>query len=308
MTDGSGVTGVEEPSRFALIGPTSLQKAQEWAFVLRSVGLDGVVRPMETGGYVLMVLATQRDRAIETLRTYEVENLDFPPKKKADRPLYASSSWALGIVAAMVAFFMTTGPAVSQSKWFRAGIADTDRLLHGAPWQAVTALTLHSDASHVFGNAISGAIFLGAVHRRLGAGVGTFTVLAAGAAGNALNAVWHRTGHHSLGASTAVFAAIGVLAATQVVLNRSAARGWMSYVAPVLGGLALLGTLGAGAQTDLHAHGFGFLAGAALGAVAAWPVRARTSPLPVGVQAGFGVASAAVVAGSWALALRSLGA
>ena len=294
------------PEGFALLGPvSSLRKAQEWLFVLRSVDLDGVVREPERGRWGILVMQGQYARALETLRTYEAENRNWPPPQRRDTPLYERSSWAALTFAALVAFFLATGPAQAHSVWFQLGTADSFQILHGKPWQAVTALTLHADGSHVLGNAAAGTIFLTAVHRRLGAGMGTFVVLAAGAMGNVLNALWHGGEHWSIGASTAVFAAVGVLAATQMVLNRErSAQTFVSTWAPILGGLALLGTLGAGGgHTDLHAHGFGFLAGVVLGALAAFPVRRRAAPLPSGVQAGFAALSLASTLGAWALAL-----
>jgi rhomboid protease GluP len=294
---------MEVPDGFRFIGPVdTLRKAQEWVFVLRSVGLEGSVRTTSEGGHGLLVLESHHQRALETLGTYEEENRDFPPRPKPDRALHPPSSWAMGIVAAMVAFFLVTGPARLNGSFFRWGTADTDQMLHGKPWEAVTALTLHADGSHVFGNALAGALFLTAVHGRLGAGVGTFAVLAAGTAGNLLNALWHVTGHRSIGASTAVFAAVGVLAASQMVLNRNAQRGFFATWGPVVGGLALLGMLGASPNSDLHAHGFGFGAGVVAGLLAAIPLRGREKPLAGSTQLVFGAASVALVVGSWLLA------
>lgn len=300
---GDGGSESEIPSGFVFLPAPHMRKAQEWVFVLRSVGLDGSVRQTNGGGWGILLLESQGARALQNLREYEAENRDWPPAQKRDRPLYQGSLWAAFVFAVASVFFLVTGPVASQSRWFRVGIADTDQLLHGKPWQALTALTLHSDAGHIMGNALSGTLFLSAVHRRLGPGVGTFAVLSAGVAGNALNAWWHGTNHRSLGASTAVFAAIGVLAATQVLLNRTSSRGFFQTWGPVMGGLVLLGTLGAGgARTDLHAHLFGFLAGLAVGVVAGLPVRKRESPLPTSVQVAFGGLSVASVLGAWGLA------
>jgi rhomboid protease GluP len=299
--DGTGV-----PPGFGLLGPTPhLRKAQEWLFVLQSVGLDGSVRQVQGGSWAILVQEHNHARALETLRTYEAENRDWPPAVKKDRPVYARTPYAPAIFGALALFFLVTGPAAAGGRFFSWGTADTDQMMHGAWWQAVTALTLHSDAGHVLGNAISGTVFLTAVHRRLGAGLGTLVVLAAGAAGNALNALWHHVDHRSIGASTAVFAAIGVLAATQLLINRGSTRSSrFSIWGPIVGGLTLLGTLGAvGGRTDLHAHGFGFLAGVVLGLIAAFPLRKREAPLHWGLQASFGALSALTVAGAWAAAI-----
>ena len=174
------------------------------------------------------------------------------------------------------------------------------------PFRAVTALTLHGDAAHVMGNLLSGALFGRAVERRLGPGVGGFGILAAGTAGNLANAAYYgwirHEEHASIGASTAVLGAIGMLAATQVMLKTDGPpRRWYDIAAPLAGGLALLGTIGSGAESDLGAHGFGFLAGLGIGALTALIIRKRT----VGWfgQLAAGAAAIGVVMGSWALAL-----
>jgi membrane associated rhomboid family serine protease len=204
----------------------------------------------------------------------------------------------------LVAFFAVTGPAAAGSGWFSHGTASSDRILHGELWRAVTALTLHADTLHVVGNALSGSIFLAAVNRRLGDGRGPLLVLIAGTAGNLLNALWYQTGHLSIGASTAVFSAVGILAASQLSLDRGQAqRGWLERAAPVVGGLALLGTLGASPHSDLLAHLFGLLAGLLIGLLATWTL-ARRPRSPAWVQVACAACTALMIWGSWALALR----
>jgi membrane associated rhomboid family serine protease len=230
-----------------------------------------------------------------------------------------------------VAFFMVTGPEQRGSFWFAHGVAISSEVLSSAPWRAVTALTLHADATHVLGNAISGTIFASAVQRRLGSGGAALAVVASGALGNLANAVYHRAlgvDHGSLGASTAVFGAIGLLSATELVLHKthpSQRRGWVDVVAPIIGGFALLGALGSGdgyGRTDLGAHLFGFLVGVILGLAAALPLRRATVAVDLAsgrqghevslgagtprwwLQATLGALAAAIVIGSWEMALR----
>ncbi|RYE95138.1 MAG: rhomboid family intramembrane serine protease [Myxococcales bacterium] len=307
---GSNDDGGLESPRFVFVPAPHYPKAREWLFVLQSVGLDAVIRPTEDGRWGLQIVVEHGERAIANLRAYEAENRDWPPHQAADRPLYAGSAWAATILGSLALFFQTTGPARLASEWFRRGTASADEILHGKPWQAVTALTLHADAQHVLGNALAGTLFLSAVHRRLGVGLGTFAVLAAGILGNVFNALWYGAHHRSIGASTAVFGAVGVLAATQALLNRrdAAARpalttSRLALTKPLVGGLALLGLLGAsGANTDLLAHLFGFGAGLLTGAAAGLAVRRRTAPLASLWQYGFASLSASLVIGAWALA------
>jgi hypothetical protein len=109
------------------------------------------------------------------------------------------------------------------------------------------------------------------------------------------------------GASTAVFAAVGTLGATQLLRNREAgARRWTDYAGPVVGSLALLGMLGASPETDLWAHGLGFVFGAIFGLVFG-ALALRRERLGIveraWVQPAYALATAALVGGSWALAL-----
>src|SRR5204863_362939 len=117
---------------------------------------------------------------------------------------------------------------------FERGGADAERIVAGEWWRTVTALTLHADAPHVIGNAGASAVLVGAVGHQLGPGVGLCVLLLAGAGGNALTAAAHGTHHDSVGASTAMFGAIGILGATRVVSRgrrRAARTSWMVVAA-----------------------------------------------------------------------------
>jgi membrane associated rhomboid family serine protease len=75
-------------------------------------------------------------------------------------------------------------------------------------------------------------------------------------------------------------------------------------VAPLVGGLALLGALGASPNADLGAHLFGFLAGALIGVVASLRLRRELVSPRWWVQTAFGAVAAATILGSWQLALH----
>ncbi len=288
------------------IGPIATRrKADEWRFVLRAVHVGSWVVNTPDNQFTLMVPTDQAERALRELAEYEQENRDRAKERpQRDVPLYRNSWWALATVAALAVFFAVTGPNQSRSGWFRVGIADTDAILAGAVHQTVTALTLHSNTQHLLGNALVGGLLFAVLHRRLGPGLGSLVILMSGVGGNLMNAVWHGSDHRSLGASTAVMGALGALAATQFVLNqtqRASAKAVIKW-APLVAGGALLGTFGASPTSDLHAHGFGFLAGLFLGLAVAYPLRHRVRPLPLWSQALFGSAAVAVIVGAWAVA------
>jgi membrane associated rhomboid family serine protease len=169
----------------------------------------------------------------------------------------------------------------------------------GEWWRAVTALTLHADAGHVLGNVLAATLFAGALGRRYGASVAIAALVAAGTLGNLANAFLHRAGHDSVGASTAVFGAVGLLAADALVQRRVPRGG---RLAPLAAGLGIFAMLGTSERADLWAHFFGLAAGVALGVPLARALPRRPAAR---WQALSGAAAVALVAGAWWLALRA---
>lgn len=305
-----------EMEEFGYLGPVRDRRvARDWGLVLASQGIAfALVFTVE--GWALRVPRDRHEEASEAVRLYQDENRDWPPVEQRDVPRH-KPTYAIGVAFALVWLFFAavTGPAMRGSTWFSEGRADA-HLLFAEPWRMVTALTLHADSQHVLGNVISGTIFGTAVSRRVGPGGALFAIASAGALGNAANALAHlRHGHLSIGASTAVFAAIGILAGFQTVLmlaRRSEPRRRklrvIDYAGPLAGGLALLGSLGSGGETtDLGAHGFGFAAGLLVGAaVSAMMARRGESSRPSrALQVTLGALATVLVGGSWALAMAS---
>jgi membrane associated rhomboid family serine protease len=80
-------------------------------------------------------------------------------------------------------------------------------------WRAITALTMHVDASHLFSNLGFGLIFFIPLCRRSGLGLGMALAVLAGICGNAANALTREPRVLSIGFSTALFGGVGVLCA-----------------------------------------------------------------------------------------------
>lgn len=310
----SSAGGVDETGSghgLTAIGPVYPErKAREWALVLQSSEIWYLLQ-LTRAGWVLLVRDEDYPLAASSIDRYEAENRDWPPRPQRERLRHPASPIPALIFAALAVFFAVTGPVAAASHWFRRGTAVSDLILHGEPWRAVTALTLHADTAHVLGNVISGTIFGSAVQRRLGPGGAALAIVASGTLGNLVNAVFHQgvlgNGHASIGASTAVFGAIGLLAATQLVLDRAHAPGATRTVwqkaAPIVGGLALLGALGASPRADLGAHLFGLLMGGVIGLVASFGLRGRAATKRWWVQPALGAVAAGVVLGSWQLSM-----
>jgi membrane associated rhomboid family serine protease len=207
----------------------------------------------------------------------------------------------LVMAGALVVAYLATGSRAEDGEAFRAGAADAARILAGEPWRAVTALTLHADLSHLVANVTAGAFLATAVCRTLGGGLGAILIVVAGAAGNLLNAVLRGPPHVSVGASTAVLGAVGLLsglAFARVRRRTGRARAWL----PLAAGLALLGMLGSDPRSDLGAHLCGFAVGVGLGAFCGW-LLVRVPGL--GAQRALATGALVAVAASWWLALHA---
>ena len=246
----------------------SLPQALDASLLLEAVGLPHELYGLPDDRWLLAVEDRLRARAQGALAAYELENAPAPAPAAAAE--YGDSLLGFFVALAIIASATIIGPR-ARTPWFERGAADAARIVAGEWWRALTALSLHADAGHAAGNAVAAGILLTALARRLGPGLAAWSALAAGLAGNLATAFSVRAGYSSVGASTAVFGALGTLSALQAPGRRA----WITLGA----GVALLGFLGTGGKADLLAHLFGFVAGALQGALLRRVRPPRRSPL-----------------------------
>ncbi len=295
---------VGEPPVGLLVPNQDPQTAKDWSLVLASQGMSSR-SVLRDGRLVLEVGHGQIDAARTTIERYLRENPVVPDAEPAPEPETDAVAWAgpLFGIAILATFAATGGRELSPELFDRAN-ADAARILAGQWWRCVTALCLHSDLPHALGNALVGSYLVHAVCRQLGSGLGIAAILSSGALGNAINAYAYTSGHLSVGASTAVFGAIGVLAGCAATRPRTATRQrprWVPFAAG-LGLLAMLGT--SGVRVDIWAHFFGLLAGCGIGAsVGTWIARNGSGGLSSIAQWAFGVGAIAVLVECWTIAL-----
>ena len=270
----------------------SRAQAEEWAYVLTALGILHELRE-EAGGISVAVLPDDVAVAEAALAANDAER--SRPAARA-QPEYGRSFLWLAYAALLASFHLTTGPRDERVIWFARGSADAEAFLRGEWWRAATALALHADYAHAVGNLVAGSVLLWALARRIGPAAAAWIALGGGVLGNVLTALVVRRGYVSVGASTAVFAALGALALLQAVARRR-----MALLA-IGAGAALLGLLGTGQNSDLFAHLFGFAAGGALGA-AAGPL-ARKPPRRTVLQPLLALAALAALTACWRVALR----
>lgn len=288
---------MQDQESVALRSTPGRAEAEEWALVLVAEGLTPRLE-RASGAFVLCVPWPESARAESALSEYDLEHL--PRRHEAGLIDEAGSSWslpaALGVTASLLCFFVVTGPREQASHWFAQGSANAQSILSGELWRSVTALTLHADIPHIVGNALFGTLFMAAVFRILGPGLGGLLVLASGIAGNLANALWHTSGHSSVGASTAIFGAVGLLGGLGVAQRVSRGGRGLRAWAPAAAGLGLLAMIGTGARSDLSAHLLGLAAGWLLGMLTA-----RLLPTRPGLAGQWllGGAAIALLLGSW---------
>jgi membrane associated rhomboid family serine protease len=272
---------------------------REWALVLRALGIPYRVGST-AGGWLISVEAAALARAGVALGAYERENAPRP--EPAAEFEYGWSAAPLAAAALAIGFH---GWLVESggTAWLRAGRASAFRIFDGELWRAVTALTLHADAGHVLGNAVSGTLFGSLLCRRIGAGLGVWVALFGGIVGNLVNALLHGPPHNSIGASTAVFAAVGGLGGVAAVRGGDRAwRGRRRWWVPLGASFAVLALAGSQPDSDIFAHLFGLTIGAGAGAaVAAWGPEAVSPRTDAGLLWLAGV----VVVGAWTVALAA---
>ncbi len=289
--------------------------AWEWSLVLEARGLP---YRMERAllGYRLLVPVLQTEAVTAELTAYERENrrLRLPP---TPLPMHDNTALTVGILLLLGLFhgiaqnawrLFGYDAARQPIAWRESGMCDCFALsIQGEWWRSVTALTLHADAAHVLGNMGIGALVLVPLCRELGSGPGWFLTLLAGTLGNLLNCAVQGPRHLSLGASTAVFGAVGILSALRAVREGRLER--QALLPPLGAGLALLALLGIGddPKTDVGAHIFGFLAGLACGGLAGLLLRELRLERPAGLQGGLPLSATARQGLARGLGLLALG-
>lgn len=237
------------------------QSCADRALVLASFGIphktvdDGV-------SCALVVPAEFSVRALNELQLYDDEN---PPLVLQPVRQIKYQDAVLGLVGYVLVVCIVAGLAgysFFSANWFVDGRIDGELVRNGEVWRLFTALTLHSGVKHLLSNLVFGVFFGFFAGRLLGSGVAWLAIVIAAASGNAFNTLLLDASHRSIGASTAVFAALGVVAGYVWFGKLMAQDRWSKRFGPIVGGLALLMFTGTGGEnTDVGAHLLGFACG-----------------------------------------------
>lgn len=250
-----------------LFGDLNREQTDLCVLILSASGI-ACTSARSRNGWEVWVGEGDFEASLDKIAQYFKENPDTPPVPVLPLPEW-HKTWS-GIGAALllaVVYWAEAYYGVAETFVEKFG-AVSDRILNGELYRTVTALMLHADAAHLAGNMAGIALFGTAVCGVVRPGVGWLLILMTGVLGNLANAALQPPGHWSIGASTAVFGAIGLLSAFQFWDKYQRPGYRLKAWLPLAGGLALLGLLGtAGEHTDLMAHLFGLLSGCLFGTV-----------------------------------------
>ncbi len=303
MTTGFPEMTAEDGRALAVVGsyPTR-SEAYDRSLVVSAMEAPHWVLRRE-GQFALCVEPARAAQAAEELARFEAERAERPaaPEAPGVPPMHSTASlWTCAWILCGLYTVQMNGPPW----WEERGIASSQAIMAGQWWRVFTALTLHASLEHLGGNLAVGLVYAAFLLPVLGSGWTWLFIVLAGGAGNWLDAWGHRAApQYSLGASTAVFAALGILVAAQCTTRTLALRTVRAreFLLPFGAGLGLLAYLGVGdQQTDYMAHFFGLLAGMPFGVAGVWlRLGTRTPRLAQGALAW---SAAGMLALSWRLA------
>lgn len=246
----------------AVVFRGSQSLCREYSLVLEAKNLRHEAVQIE-GAWILTVPAAMLHEAYEEISRYSAERR-VPRSVATIDPHPGAGLGAICYVLILLLTAYCAGRGLLGADWFAIGALDA-----GTPaqwWRSITALTLHLDQEHLLGNLLFGVVAGIAAGRLLGPGVAWLSILGSAALANYAEMILAPATHRAVGASTAVFATLGLLtgmAFRQRLTLRE--RLWFRW-APLIAGICLLTLLGAGdAHVDVLGHALGFVFGTGAG-------------------------------------------
>ncbi len=274
------------------------------ALVLASLGIEHEIVESDQR-YMIVVPGELVEKAKFEIWQYEAENKSDNKPGPVIQPVYQDAVpgvVAYVLVICLVAWLAGTG--AFGYDWLGAGRVDGERIREGEWWRSFTALTLHGGMKHLLSNLGFGAVFGLLAGRVAGSGVAWLSIVIASGAANILNTILLESSHRSIGASTAVFAALGLVSGFVWRGKLTAQDRWPYRIGPIVGGIALLAYTGTGdANTDIGAHLTGFAGGFTAGILL---IRVADKLHDKRLQMMSGFSAIAIIVVSWIVALNNM--
>lgn len=212
----------------------------------------------------LLTLVPMASQARIQLDLYYNENRPVSRKHEIYPVLGNGFSGVVGYLAVIWIFYILDWLAILGGR--HAGALSGLAAQNNEWWLTITALTLHADLTHIVSNSVSGGLFGFVASRYLGNGLAWFLILLCGAVANYLNALIRTEAFYAIGASTAIFAAAGIVCGftwRKSYIKGASAR--LNYL-PIAGAIFLFVFMGMeGENTDILGHLCGLVVGLIMG-------------------------------------------
>lgn len=274
---------------------------REFSLVLEARGIEHETLESDST-WTLNVPVALLDRAYDEISRYSAER-SVPRSVRSAMPSRPGAAFGVSVyVLVLLLAAYSAGNGSFGADWFAAGSLDAGSRAQW--WRAITALTLHVDQEHWLGNVLFGALAGMGVGRLLGPGIAWASILGAAALANYCEMLIAPVDHRAVGASTAVFAALGLLTGLAWRQRFTLREGLWYRWAPLIAGICLLTLLGAGGvHVDVVGHCLGFIMGTGQG----WLYAKVNLPHLGGsrVQILAGTCAVLLVLLAWLLALSS---
>lgn len=239
------------------------------------------------------------------------ENAHWPPLPVREKPSMrrnVSLGVPLLIAGVMSLFYALQHHLFATGILAHAAALDAREVVDNHEWwRPLTALMLHGDLAHLIGNLGMGFVFGWFLTRSWTLWIMLPSVLLSSWVGNMVNAWYHYPDSHlSYGASTAVFALVGLLVGNAMMegVPPAGKHPLVRLFFPLLTGIILLGWWGtSGINTDVSAHVFGLAAGIPVGVLGSIANRFAGTRSRIGC----GIAGGCLFLASWFMVFRSLG-
>jgi rhomboid protease GluP len=289
----------------AVVFRGSRPSCREFSLVLEAKAIEHEV--LQSGdAWVLTVAPAMAHLAYDEINRYAAERSVPKAHPQLAEPFAGAAIGAIGYALVLLATAYCAGIGLFGVDWLSLGALDAGAASEW--WRPVTALTLHLDQEHLLGNLLFGVLAGAAAGRMLGPGVAWASILGASVLANWVEVLLSPATHRAVGASTAVFAALGLLAGLAWRQRLSLReRRWYRW-APLIAGICLLTFLGSGEggasgslRVDVLGHALGFLFGTLTGWVYARLDLPQTRRMRLQIAAGAG--AVLVICAAWLLAL-----
>jgi len=268
------------------------KQADIYSLVLSATGIEYQIEETLSGFEILTEESCTKD-SLSAVRLYLDENMKYHTVKTTFADKFHTTY--SGLFSAFLLFIIhwQVSAKLNPDVYTNAFGSSASKILGGEYFRCATSLFLHGSDLHLIGNMAGIIIFGTSVCSITGSGLGWCMIIASGFLGNYFNACFYESLHISIGASTAVFGAIGILAGQRVFFHLEENGLKVTSLIPIGAGLALLALLGSSPNSDFMAHFFGYIAGIIAGVFYKLFIR---KPLSESFQTSFLILAALIIA------------